>query len=65
MICIYRDSGVGDHGSAGIQTFLDDHVCGPVCRKLRLEDLASVQDTSTTLGTGPEGEANEFETDDD
>ena len=43
-MCALRDSGVGDHGTTGIQSFLNDHVCGPVCRKLKLEDLVVDQD---------------------
>lgn len=38
---IHRGSGVGDHGVTGIQTFLDEHSCGPVCRKLKLGDVTS------------------------
>ncbi|KAJ7692913.1 kinase-like domain-containing protein, partial [Mycena rosella] len=30
------DSGIGDFGMKGIQTFLRDHTCGEVCRALGL-----------------------------
>jgi len=59
--CIYRDSGVGDHGITGIQTFLNDHTCGPVCRKLKLESIASSEDPpSPGSGLDEQGDAPEL-----
>lgn len=46
MICslttslIYRTSGVGDHGEAGIKKFLSDHTCNSMCRELGLRDTS-------------------------
>ncbi|KAJ7797566.1 kinase-like domain-containing protein, partial [Mycena olivaceomarginata] len=33
------DSGAGDHGDDGIQTFVDQHECGQRCKQLGLEQL--------------------------
>ncbi|KAF7371790.1 hypothetical protein MVEN_00036700 [Mycena venus] len=33
-------SGIGDFGLEGIQSFLDDHICGDVCRRLDLDKTA-------------------------
>lgn len=33
------DSGAGDHGEDGIQTFVDQHECGQRCKQLGLERL--------------------------
>ncbi|KAJ7859991.1 hypothetical protein B0H14DRAFT_2576910 [Mycena olivaceomarginata] len=33
------DSGAGDHGDEGIQTFVDQHECGQRCKQLGLEQL--------------------------
>ncbi|KZV59394.1 hypothetical protein PENSPDRAFT_695182 [Peniophora sp. CONT] len=30
-------SGVGDHGKEGIEEFVDQHVCGLICKVLELE----------------------------
>ena len=53
----YRDSGVGDHGVTGIQTFLDDHTCGPVCKKLKLERLTADQQTPSSPRSEQENES--------
>ncbi len=34
-----RDSGGGDHGDKGIQTFVDQHECGQRCVQLGLQLL--------------------------
>lgn len=34
---ICRSSGVGDHGMAGIDTFLEKHECVERCKQLRLQ----------------------------
>jgi hypothetical protein len=33
------DSGAGDHGDKGIQTFVDQHECGQRCFQLELQPL--------------------------
>ena len=33
---IFRDSGVGDHGPAGIDAILKDHRCGAMCETLEM-----------------------------
>ena len=53
-MCIHRDSGVGDHGVPGIQSFLDEHACGPVCKKLRLERLTTTDEHPCSPGPGEE-----------
>ncbi|KAJ7688592.1 hypothetical protein B0H17DRAFT_1202867 [Mycena rosella] len=37
------DSGIGDFGMKGIQTFLRDHTCGEVCRALGLNDSVELR----------------------
>ncbi|KAJ7733567.1 kinase-like domain-containing protein [Mycena maculata] len=52
------DSGVGDFGMEGIQSFLRDHVCGDICLRLRLDQTALLVLTKITSGE----EENEMET---
>ncbi|KAF8214474.1 hypothetical protein K438DRAFT_1926918 [Mycena galopus ATCC 62051] len=46
-------SGSGDFGLEGIQSFLDDHICGDVCRRLDLDKTAPLMLDSDV---GEEGE---------
>lgn len=39
FIRIYRTSGIGDFGQAGITRFLRDHQCNSFCREMELENL--------------------------
>ena len=58
----FSDSGIGDHGPAGIKSFLEQHVCNYVCKGLK---LASLSEGAATQKPS-EGEANEVdELDDD
>ncbi|KAI0049081.1 hypothetical protein FA95DRAFT_947202 [Auriscalpium vulgare] len=33
---IAGDSGVGDHGHAGIDAFINQHICTSLCRQMQL-----------------------------
>ena len=52
LIC-HSDSGIGDHGLAGIKSFLDQHTCNYVCKGLNLTSLGkSVTTKSRSEGEG-------------
>jgi len=38
---MYRDSGIGDHGPEGIETFTAQHCCNHICCVLQLGSLHS------------------------
>jgi len=61
ITCTHRDSGIGDHGVAGIQSFLDDHICGPICKKMRLKRLAAIDEDVHSPGSGEEEQESEPE----
>ncbi|KAK7026169.1 hypothetical protein R3P38DRAFT_3192514 [Favolaschia claudopus] len=39
------NTGVGDHGAAGIEDTIDTHICSYTCRSMKLASLASLQMT--------------------
>ena len=48
----YRTSGLGDHGSKGIQDFIWSHTCNHICQGLELELCKVLQDTLDALLQG-------------
>jgi hypothetical protein len=51
-------SSVGNHQHCSINTFLQQHVCGSMCKKLRLEDIRTYpvcEEDGTQEGTEDEG----------
>jgi hypothetical protein len=36
LTLVFSDSGIGDHGPAGIEAFLNQHQCNHICRGLNL-----------------------------
>lgn len=44
-----RKSGLGDHGSKGIQDFINSHSCNHICQGLGLESKQVLQDTFDDL----------------
>lgn len=61
MLICHSDSGIGDHGLAGIKSFLEQHMCNYVCKGLNLTSLGkSVATKSCSEGKGEdEDELNE------
>ncbi|KAF5356725.1 hypothetical protein D9757_012525 [Collybiopsis confluens] len=45
-------SGAGDHGQKGIDSFAEDHVCGPVCEALQLNAEESSSEPSEIEESG-------------
>lgn len=51
-----RDSGVGDHGEKGIQSFLDQHECQEMCEGLEMqEDNDNNEDSSDNSDNDDKG----------
>ncbi|KAJ7159075.1 hypothetical protein C8R43DRAFT_1124709 [Mycena crocata] len=44
MHTLTGDSGIGDFGHSGIQSFIRDHKCNDLCRALSLDHLVPLED---------------------
>jgi len=63
----FSDSGIGDHGLAGIKSFLEQHVCNYVCKGLELTSLtegAATQKHSEVEETEINSEVDELDNED-
>ncbi|KAJ6470740.1 kinase-like domain-containing protein [Mycena vitilis] len=49
------DSGIGDFGLEGIKSFLQDHACGEVCRRLGLDATAPLELPPADTVDSPDG----------
>jgi hypothetical protein len=53
------DSGIGDFGVEGIETFIRDHICGNICLRLGLDKkvplIAQVTDASQSASEPEDG----------
>ena len=45
-----RDSGIGDHGPDGIETFTAQHRCNDICCGLKLSSLSSPEEEKEDSG---------------
>ena len=56
----FSDSGIGDHGIAGIKSFLEQHACNYVCKGFNLTSLSD--SAAASVGAAHlEGEGEEDE----
>lgn len=46
------DSGIGDFGTEGINTFINGHECGAICKRLGLDEGIPLKLASTTMEKG-------------
>jgi len=49
-----RNSGIGDFGKAGIDSFVEDHKCGSLCSALQLVGKTPVSDSDSELDSDSE-----------
>lgn len=53
LICLdFSDSGIGDFGTEGINTFIESHKCGAICKRLGLDEGIPLVLLSARKGSG-------------